>query len=274
MIGKIYKINSGFFYVWDSQYNSHMLRGSGNLRNEKRIPIVGDKVKFDPNGFVFDILERKNSFERPKIANIDQAIIVTSIVEPKYNSLLLVKFLSIFESQNIKPIIVFTKKDIAKISYANDFRDYGYSVYEISMGSTEDPNFSLELFRNKRTVFAGQTGVGKTTLINSLSNSNFLTQAISKSLGRGKHTTRITQIIRWNGGELVDTPGFSSIEINFNKRELANAFILFRKKAANCKFKSCIHYKEEECGVKTSVQNKEISPIVYENYIKLLESIK
>lgn len=271
MIGKIYKINAGFFYVWDDKYNSYTLRGSGNLRNTNQIPVVGDNVKFQPDGFILEILERKNVFLRPKIANIDQAIIVTSIVEPKYNELLLVKFLSVFEFQNITPIIVFTKSDISSNSYLSDFTNYGYLAYEINNGQAQDKKDFIELFKNKCTVFAGQTGAGKTTLINSLSNSTFSTQAISKSLGRGKHTTRITQIVRWNDGELIDTPGFSSMQITLNKSQLAKSFHAFRKYSINCKFNSCIHYKENDCGIKSGLKNNTISPVVYTNYLRLLK---
>jgi len=194
VVGQVCKVISGFYdIIVDSKM--YRVRGSGNLRNTEQSPLVGDFVVFEPEGFVTEIKERRNSLVRPKVANVDQAIIVQSYVSPNYSSILLNKFLAIIEANEIKPIIVFTKSDLANESHLEEYKKQGYEAYEIS---NTDPSTLKELagiFKDKLSVFTGQTGAGKSTTINSLANTDLETQEISKSLGRGKHTTRVVEII-------------------------------------------------------------------------------
>ncbi|MCP4336759.1 MAG: ribosome small subunit-dependent GTPase A [Mycoplasma sp.] len=267
--GQIIRINAGFYDII-SDNKEYRTRGSGNLRNSGVTPLVGDFVNFEPDGFLLNVLERKNFLNRPKVANLDQVIVITSLIEPKYSSLLLNKFLAIIEFNNIEPIIVFTKKDLTKDSYLQEYIDQGYKTFEIS---NKDKDSLMELkpiFKNKLSVFTGQTGAGKSTTINSLTNLNLKTQKISKSLGRGKHTTRVVQIYDWFGGRLIDTPGFSSLEFNLTKLQLANSYKDFKNLATKCKFKNCLHSKEPNCKVIDKV-NKTISINRYNDYIKILK---
>ena len=274
MKGQVYKVISGFYDVLcdDKMYR---VRGSGNLRNQEESPLVGDYVIFEPKGFITEILERKNSLVRPKVANIDQVIIVQSYIFPNYSSLLLNKFLAIIEANNIKPIIIFTKIDLTKETHLQEYKNQGYETYEISNNNLNTLKVLKNVFKNKLSVFTGQTGAGKSSTINSLANTDLKTQEISKYLNRGKHTTRVVEIIPWLSGKLVDTPGFSSLEFNLSKLKLARSYHDFKKYSQYCKFpRTCLHNKEKECGIKTAVKNKIITKQRYEDYLKILMEIK
>ncbi|ENY54022.1 ribosome small subunit-dependent GTPase A [Metamycoplasma alkalescens] len=272
--GKIIKSVAGFFDIksFDDQ-KIYRVRGSGKLRLLDIKPIVGDHVEFEENGLIHHIFGRKNFFIRPKIANVDQAIIVMSLVEPEFSSQLVDKFLIIIENKNVEPIIVLTKKDLTSTSKINFYKDQGYKVFEINYENNTGFEGLKEIFKNKTSFFVGQTGVGKTTLINHLANTNFETQAISKALNRGKHTTREVSLIEFNGGEIIDTPGFSSIEFDLTIDEIPKAFNAFREASISCKFRSCKHYHEklEDCEVKKRVEQGIIKKERYDNYISFLK---
>lgn len=276
MRGKVIRVIAGFYDILEENTKvEYRTRGSGNLRNLKQMPLVGDYVEFEPNGFLMKIYPRKNFFERPKIANVDQVIVVMSLKEPDFSSLLLDKFLMIIEFKKIHPVLFFTKRDLTENSVLEKYQIQGYECYEI----INDDNFNFEqhknIFKNKTSVFLGQTGTGKTSTINSLSKTNFATQTISKALGRGKHTTRVVQIIQWNDGELVDTPGFSNINLNLNKLEMSRSFNSFRQASKECKYKTCIHYLEQtsDCKVKLLVASGKILQERYNNYLHFLKEV-
>ncbi len=273
MFGQVIRINAGFYDI-ESDGKEYRTRGSGNLRNKGINPLVGDFVTFEPNGFLSEVYERRNFLVRPKVANVDQAIIITSLKEPTYSSLLLNKFLAIIESNNIQPIIVFTKSDLTKKSYLQEYVNQGYIAFEISNKKGEGIEKLKPIFKDKLSVFTGQTGAGKSTTINSLADLNIRTQKISKALGRGKHTTRVVEIIDWFGGKLIDTPGFSSLEFNLSKLELARSYQDFRKYSFECKFRTCIHNKEIKCGVKIALKEGKITNNRYNDYLRLLEEAK
>jgi len=275
MKGQIVKINGGFYYVKSSK-EVFTLRASGKLRLEKKSPVVGDFVEFRPDGLIEKIHERKNFLERPKVANIDQIAIVTSLVEPNYSSLLLNKLLSIFEYNEIIPVIIFTKIDKAKKSYLEIYKKQGYLSFEISNKTKQGIPELKNIFKNKVTAFTGQTGSGKTSTINSLTNWNFKVQKISKALGRGKHTTRIVEMYEWNNGKIIDTPGFSSVTLNLDLNQLSKSFHDFKQLSKNCKFRTCYHDKEieEHCAIKTAVKKGYISNERYLDYLELRREIK
>ncbi|AZZ65673.1 ribosome small subunit-dependent GTPase A [Metamycoplasma phocicerebrale] len=273
-IGKIVKSVAGFYDIKSFEdKKTYRVRGSGKLRLLDMKPIVGDNVEFKKGGFIHHILGRKNFFIRPKIANVDQAIVVMSLVEPEFSSLLVDKFLIIIESKGVEPIIVLTKKDLTSNSKINFYKDQGYKVFEINYETNTGFEGLKELFKHKTSFFVGQTGVGKTTLINYLANTNFETQAISKALNRGKHTTREVSLIDFNGGEIIDTPGFSSIEFDLTIDEMPTAFNSFREAAHLCKYRSCKHYQEriEDCEVKRRVKSGIIKQERYDNYVNFLK---
>ena len=271
MIGKIIKQVSNDYTVKSDKL--YICKPRGKFRNLHVTPLVGDNVEFDPeNNYILDILERKNELERPSISNIDQAVIVTSVKIPDFSSNLLDKLLCIIEYNNIKPIICFTKLDLLNNEELNDIRkieDYyrsiGYPVYENTDTDLKD------IFKDKITVFAGQSGAGKSSLLNRLdSNLNLETGEVSIALGRGKHTTRHTELIELLGGMIADTPGFSAIDFNgMTKADIRDNFIEFNKYRDNCLYKDCMHVKEIDCKVKELI-GKEILESRYENYLKFI----
>ena len=274
MIGQLISIISGQYEI-KSNNKIYIVKVAGKLKFKNEKPLVGDIVEFEPNKFLTKIFKRKNFLNRPNVANIDQAIIITSLFKPNYSSMLLNKLLAIVESKKIMPIIVFTKKDKSNISYLNEYLNQGYKTFEISNKTNEGIKKLSKIFKNKISVFMGQSGAGKSSTINSISNLNLKTDKISKALGRGKHTTRIVKIYDWMNGQIIDTPGFSSLEFNLTKLELSKSFHDFRKNSVKCEFnKNCLHKKEINCEIKKLVKIDKISNERYKDYLKMLMEIK
>ncbi|WOV86159.1 ribosome small subunit-dependent GTPase A [Sporosarcina oncorhynchi] len=283
--GQIRKAISGFYYV-EQDGQLIQCKGRGVFRNRGITPLVGDIVTIvregDNDATVTEIDERKNELVRPPISNIDQAFLVFSLVEPDFSPHLLDRFLVVIESYGIKPVICVTKKDIASESVVQDaeaalnyYRDIGYDVVETYI---DDPNLFtvLEPFlKDQTTVLAGQSGVGKSTLLNTLIPELALkTGEISDALGRGKHTTRHVELMEVAGGLVADTPGFSSLEFtHIEKEELRNYFVEMERSASDCKFRGCLHTKEPGCAVKAKVETGEILQSRYKNYVQFLQEI-
>ncbi|QZE12636.1 ribosome small subunit-dependent GTPase A [Mycoplasma sp. Ms02] len=271
MVGKVFSINSGIYKIKSESGEIFKIPAAGKLRHLGESPLVGDWVEFN-EGMILSIKPRSNYFIRPKVANVDQVFLVMSLKEPDFSSFLLDKYLSVIEYEDIAPYILITKSDLdSNDEWYQKYKREGYNVFKID---NNEKNYKKDLdafFKDKTSLFMGQTGVGKTTTINYLSDNTYNTQAISKALGRGKHTTRIVRIIEFNGGELIDTPGFSSLILNLTKQELANSFQAFKHGATQCKFRTCLHINEraEDCFIKKSVEKGEISNWRYENYLKL-----
>lgn len=274
MKGQIVKILSNLYFV-NSNGTIYECHSRGNFRNKNITPVVGDYciIKEDDK-YIMDILPRKNYLIRPLVANIDQGLIVTSLKTPDFSTNLLDKLIVIMEINKIKPIICITKEDLISDSLKeeinnimNYYRSIGYEVY-----SNTEIDKIKKIFKDKTTVFTGQTGAGKSSLFNKLDpNLNFNVGEVSLSLGRGKHTTRFVELISLFGGKLVDTPGFSSIDLSvYTDEEIKDAFIEFKK--YTCRYRDCMHKNEdiEECMVKEAVNNKEILLSRYENYVKFL----
>jgi len=237
---------------------------------------VGDNVIVDINKKIIEkILERKNELIRPPVANIDQALIVTSVKKPDFSSNLLDKLINIIEFNNIKPIIVFTKYDLLDdTKYIDDIINYYKSIgYMVFINNQIDE--IKKIFEDKITILTGQTGAGKSTLINKISNLNLKTDEISISLGRGKHTTRHTELYDTLGGLIADTPGFSSVSfIDMTKEDVRDNFIEFNKYKDKCKYRDCMHINEDVCEIKAKVKENIILKERYENYIKFINDIK
>ncbi|MBP1968147.1 ribosome biogenesis GTPase [Virgibacillus natechei] len=285
--GRIIKALSGFFYVETEDENIYQCRGRGVFRNKKISPLVGDYVRFDksnPNeGYIMEVKERENELIRPPVANIDQAIIVSSATEPDLNTILLDRFLVLIESKDIQPVIFITKMDTVSdgaIEKINNYKkDYQQMGYEVELLSSKEPSQLPDLgryFTNNVTVIAGQSGVGKSSLLNALNPSLLLkTAEISKSLGRGKHTTRHVELVRVHSGYVADTPGFSSLDFSeIELEDLTDCFPEFRERKEDCKFRGCMHNKEPKCAIKQAVDKGEIASYRYEHYLSFYEEIQ
>ncbi|WP_068672439.1 ribosome small subunit-dependent GTPase A [Oceanobacillus sp. Castelsardo] len=284
--GRIIKALSGFYYV-KSDDNLYQCRGRGVFRNKKITPLVGDIVQFEisgPNeGYIMEIRPRKNELVRPPIANINQAIIVSSAIAPEFSTTLLDRFLVLIEFKNIIPVIFITKIDLLseeKLEELNKYKKvYENLGYKVELLSTKDSTHSSDIglyLKNNITVIAGQSGVGKTSLINSLDSSLLLaTGEISESLGRGKHTTRHVELLEVEGGLVADTPGFSALDFNeIELEELPELFPEMRERRNNCKFRGCLHHKEPKCAIKEALIDGEIEEFRYEHYLDFLNEIQ
>ena len=274
MEGLIIKIISNQCFV---KYDKEVIVCSfrGNLRRATMLPLVGDRVIFDKDKkVVTKVLERKTEIRRPPVANISQAIIVTSLVCPAFSTNLIDKLIIELEFNNIKPFICLTKKDlISDKEYSiikNDINYYekiGYKVFY-----NNDLNEIKKIFKDNITVLIGQTGAGKSTLLNRLvPELNLKTGEVSEALGRGRHTTRHVEIYELFDGMLLDTPGFSSLDFdNMTKEEVRDSFIEFRN--FPCLYRDCLHLNESECLVKKAVNEGKIAKFRYENYCSLVET--
>lgn len=269
MKGQIVKIISDTHVVSLNNIN-YNCKCRGIFRKNKILPLVGDYVLFDKDKLIIEeILPRKNYFSRPKVANIDQVFIVTSLKQPDFSLNLLDRFITLMQLHNIAIIICLTKEDLLASSTYNKelnyYKNLGYKVI-----SNRNLDEIKALLKNKTSVFTGQTGAGKSTLLNKLdSNLNLETDEISLALGRGKHTTRVVELFTILGGKLLDTPGFSALDFNsYSKEEIRDAFIEFNK--YKCPYKDCMHLKEDKCSVKEALNCGEILPSRYNSYVKII----
>jgi ribosome biogenesis GTPase len=284
--GKIVKALSGFYYVF-SDNKVIQCRSRGVFRKNKVNPLVGDEVIFqaenDLEGYILEVKERKNSLVRPPVANVDQAILVFSATEPDFSTALLDRFLVLIEFNQIRPIICITKIDLMteaeKQSLEQVVQNYERAEYDVILTSSETDEGLEELIpflNGVITVFAGQSGVGKSSLLNALRpDLELKTDQISNHLGRGKHTTRHVELIPIGDGLVADTPGFSSLEFtDIEQEDLNNCFPEIRKLSEVCKFRGCLHLAEPKCAVKKGLENGEVPSFRYQHYKEFLEEIK
>ncbi|QFT88824.1 Putative ribosome biogenesis GTPase RsgA [Bacillus sp. THAF10] len=283
--GKIVKALSGFYYVLTADGAVTQCRGRGVFRKNKITPLVGDIVVFqaenDQEGYIMDVHPRTNELIRPPIANIDQAILVFSAMEPEFSTSLLDRFLVLIESKGVTPLICISKMDLLSkeeelMQYADYYREVGYEVLLTSTKEPEQLKEILPYLKDKTSVIAGQSGVGKSSLLNVLRPElDLKTNIISSHLGRGKHTTRHVELIEINHGFVADTPGFSSLEFTeLHADEVKDCFPEFVEKSDSCKFRGCTHIKEPKCAVKASVDNGEIATFRYEHYLSFVDEIR
>ena len=285
--GQIRKALSGFYYVLDEDGERYIqCRGRGVFRNRQISPLVGDFVDYkadnDLEGTILHVYDRKNELVRPPIANIDQAILVFSAKQPDFHPLLLDRFLTAIESHDIQPVICLTKMDLvndeersAIMDYIADYEKIGYEVIPTFIDDPELQQRLMPVLENRTSVLAGQSGVGKSTMLNTILPSLELkTDDISKALNRGKHTTRHVELIEVNSGLLADTPGFSSFDFDtIEKEELSGCFPEMAERSNACKFRECLHLNEPKCAIKKAVDSGEIPEYRYKHYLKFLEEI-
>ena len=258
----------------------------GKLKKEDIKPVVGDKVNFEitkieeKTGVIEEILPRKNYIKRPKIANINQIVLVISSKMPKPDLLMLDKQLAFAEYMNIKPVIVINKIDLAKEIAEKIKEQYKFTNYEIIETNAKENIGIYELrkvLKNKISVFSGNSGVGKSTLLNDLFEDNLTLEGkISSKNKRGKNTTTTVKLYELEENTFIaDSPGFSTFDIyEIETTKLAEYFVEFKGYIENCEFVGCTHIKEENCGIKQALKENKISQNRYERYIKIYEELK
>jgi ribosome biogenesis GTPase len=295
--GKIIKGIAGFYYVYvgEEQMN-YECKARGIFRKEGIKPLVGDDVELEivdaenKIGNITAILPRSNALVRPAVANIDQAMIVFAITKPNPNYNLLDRFLVTMDKQGIPCLVCFNKEDLATAAARDElkkaYEGCGFQVVFCSAARAEQPELTdtvngmaevLALLKGKATVFAGPSGVGKSTILNYLyPPAQATTDTLSRKIARGRHTTRHAEIYALGDNTYIcDTPGFTSLYLTqMNKEELKDCYPEFAPYASTCRFRECLHISEPDCGVKEALAKGAISHLRYNNYLRLYEELK
>ncbi|MDU3010266.1 MAG: ribosome small subunit-dependent GTPase A [Peptoniphilus harei] len=278
MIGKIIKLTGGFYYI-KSGDKVFETRARGNFRHTKVDPIVGDDVEFKYEektlGYIEKVYPRKNMLTRPKVSNVDLALIVIPVLDPKYNLVIIDKTIIQAEYQGIDLAIIINKSDLDRSSAEELTKIYKNSGFKTFMVSNEDDNIEdlRDYLHGKTVALCGVSGAGKSTITSRILNKEVEVGRVSEKTKRGKHTTRHTEILYNDDIYIFDTPGFSSLSLKIEADDLKNYFREF-KKFNNCKFNNCNHIKEPKCAVKDAVDRGEIEKSRYENYLYIYNELK
>lgn len=284
MTGVIIKALSGFYYI-SFEDKVYTCKARGSFRKSGISPLVGDKVEFslsdDGNGMIDNILERKNCLERPPIANIEKLFIVSSYETPAPNTLVIDKMTVIALHNGIEPIIVFNKCDMGDFKeWVEIYKKAGFKTYVVSASNGEGMDKLETELKGCTSAFTGNSGVGKSSILNYwLGEGKINTGEISEKLGRGRHTTRHTELYPLPfGGFVADTPGFSSLDIDLFdyslKENLSDYFVEFEDLSPMCRFSGCTHIKEKGCAVIDAVDSGVIPKSRHESYKELFDSMK
>ncbi len=287
MQGRIIKGIAGFYYVSTKDRKVYECKAKGIFRKEKQKPLVGDCVEMEildeeeKTGNIVRILPRKNALIRPAVANVDQALVIFSAREPNPNFQLLDRFLVSMERQEIPVVICINKQDLAGEGEAEEFRKIyascGYRILFTSASREEGLEDLRQVLRGKTTTVAGPSGVGKSSITNLLQpRVRMETGEISKKLGRGRHTTRHSQLIELEEGTyLMDTPGFTSFYVeDMEKEELRHCFPEFFSYEGQCRFQGCTHTHEPGCAVKEALEKGKISRKRYDSYCEMYKGLE
>lgn len=281
--GVIIKGIGGFYYV-DTVDALYECRARGLFRKMNIKPLVGDRVIInsidDTNktAFLFKISERENELIRPQVSNVSQIVTVISTENPKPNLYLLDKVIAGAEIQNIEVLVCINKTDLSSSKeYAKIYKEAGFNVCEVSAATEDGIDNLREHLKDKISVFAGNSGVGKSSLINLLLDEEFFeTGEVSSKIERGRHTTRHTELkVLPFGGYIIDTPGFGTLE--FSDLDISDYNKMFRefgKYSDNCRFNNCLHTKEGNCGVIEALNSGNISLSRYDSYKSLIDEFK
>ena len=284
LTGTILRSLSGFYTVETDERALVECRARGRFRQTGEKPLVGDRVRVrveGEDGYIEEILPRRNALVRPPVANIDQLLLVVSMKDPSPNTLVLDKMIALAESQQIEPVLVFSKTDLEDAGALSQlYRQAGFSCFPISSRTGEGVEALRPVFAGKVTVLSGNSGAGKSSLLNVLYPELALeTGEISHKLGRGRHTTRqVTFYHLPDGGLVADTPGFSSIAPEryeqWDKTKLAEYFREFRPYLTQCQFSGCSHVREKGCAVLQAVQEGKIAASRHASYVAMFEELK
>ena len=281
--GIVLRSIGGFYYV-EAADMVYTCRARGIFRRQGITPVAGDQVmistKEDGTGMLEEVLERKNVLVRPPVANLDVLVLVASVCHPRTNTLVLDKMIAVAEKKGICPIIVINKSDLGDPTELEQI--YHSTGLECFTVSANDPQSLISLRRRlagQICVFAGNSGVGKSSILNGIDPTLELsTGEISEKLGRGRHTTRTATLYHFADGYVVDTPGFSSLDMeqveSIHKDELADCFREFEPYIGQCRFIGCAHYREPNCAVRAAVETGEIAQSRYDSYVSLYEAVK
>lgn len=281
--GIIIKGIGGFYYV-EAADGIYECKARGIFRKSGLKPLAGDRVSISINdkaeNTIEKIYDRKNSLERPPVANVDKLFIVSSVCEPKPVLLIIDRLTALAAVKNIEPIVVFTKNDLDDPSdYISIYQKAGIKAFSVSCVNGEGVDLIKEELKGCVSAFCGNTGVGKSSLLNAIDPALALkTGEISDKLGRGRHTTRHSEMIKVEGGYVADTPGFSSFDTEENeiilKEDLPYAFKEFVDYLGECKFSSCLHMKDKGCRILQAVNDGDIPVSRHESYCSMMEEAK
>ncbi len=282
--GKIIKAISGFYYVYTGD-EVVQCRARGKFRNNSLSPLVGDNVCItvgeNREASVEKILPRKNELVRPPLANLDNLFIIASIIDPKINTLIIDRLIAIAEYKKIEPILVLTKTDLDSDyeKYVEIYEKAGFMVIVCDNTTGAGSKEVLDLMKGKISAFTGNTGVGKSTLLNTIfPELNLETGETSKKLGRGRHTTRYSELFMIDDGFIADTPGFSSLDFekceNISKEELPYCFREFENYLGQCKFTSCSHTTDKGCAILEAVHKGDICESRHNSYVSMYNEVK
>lgn len=279
MVGTIMKGIGGFYYVKASD-KLYECKARGIFRKEKVTPMIGDKVEIEVNGDkgnITKILPRKSSLVRPAVANVDAMMLVVASASPDPNLFLIDKMLVNAELNGIEPIICINKTDIkSRDDIVQIYSTANYKVFKVSAAENKGIEKILGELKGKTTAFAGLSGVGKSSLLSIIINDCLETGGISEKISRGKHTTRHVELFELqDGGFVLDTPGFSSLEVTDVKAEdLWRLFPEMANSQEKCRFRGCSHINEPDCYVKSLVTNGKMAQSRYDSYVELYEKLK
>ena len=281
--GTIIKGIGGVYYV-EAAGEIYECKARGVFRKDRIVPLVGDSVEItvDEHGknSIEKINERRNSFNRPPIANVDNLVIVSSTCDPKPNLLIIDRLTAVAYHKGVRPVIVFTKDDLHSASeYREMYETTGIETFIVSNATNRGVDEVVDFLDGSISVFTGNSGVGKSSLLNCIEPGFSLeTAEISKKLGRGRHTTRHVELFKVGNGYIADTPGFSSLDFETNdiirKDELAECFPEFSDYLGLCKFTSCSHINDKGCKIVEAVNNGEICRSRHESYVSLYNEVK
>lgn len=282
--GIIIKGIGGFYYVEAADGIVYECRARGVFRKEKITPIAGDRVEItvesNNKNSIDKILERRNFFKRPPIANVDTLVIVSSVCDPRPNLLIIDRLTAIASYKNVEPIIVFTKDDLQSANeFVKIYTNAGFKTFAVSNETGEGIEKVKSIIDGGITVFTGNSGVGKSSLINRMYPDFCLeTGEISRKLGRGRHTTRHVELFKVGSGYIADTPGFSSLDFETNdlikKDELAFCFPDFAYYIGSCRFSTCAHVNDKGCSLVEAVKSGDVERTRHESYVTMYNEVK